>query len=70
MRACAGVGVKNHVELRLADSVLEVILNGVRLSTVIDARYGFGSVGWRTSSYGNSSRVVLHSLEIRRVTTG
>jgi hypothetical protein len=65
--AVAGVGTVNHIELRVADSVLQVVINGVRLATVIDARFGFGTAGWRAVSFGGQSRVVLHQLEARRV---
>lgn len=61
------VGSLNRVELRCADSVLDLVVNGARVATVIDARFGFGQFGWRVTSATAPSTVLLHSVELRHV---
>ncbi len=63
----APVGSLNRVELRCADSVLDLVVNGVRVATVIDARFGFGHFGWRATPAEPPSTVLLHSVELRHI---
>jgi len=66
-REIAGIGAQNQLELRLCDSVLGASINGVEVATLIDARSGIGSVGWRASSYASATKVLLRTFEVRRV---
>jgi hypothetical protein len=63
----APVGQVNRIELRFADSILEVFINGRSLARVIDAHLGFGKVGWRVTGYSQPTQVMLHSLALRRI---
>ncbi len=65
--AVAPVGQPNRVELRFADSILEIFINGQHLARVIDAHLGFGKVGWRATGYSQPAQVMLTSLALRRV---
>jgi hypothetical protein len=68
--AVGGLGVVNHVELRYADSAFQVVINGVKVASLVDARFGFGAVGWRATSYGEipqRKRILFRSLEVRWV---
>jgi hypothetical protein len=62
----ADVGQPNEVELRLADSVLQVSLNGQQVSTIYDAGFGFGGLGWVVGSIDASATVVLHTAAAYR----
>jgi hypothetical protein len=68
--AVAGVGALNHVELRYADAVFQVVINGAHVASLVDARFGYGCAGWRATSYGElpqRKRVLFRSLEVRTV---
>lgn len=67
VREVAGVGAVNQIELRVADSVLAVAINGVDVATIVDARFGIGCVGWRASSFDKATKVLLRTLEVRHV---
>jgi hypothetical protein len=56
-------GQPNTIELRAADTMLQVLVNGVRLASLVDAGLGFGAFGWRAVSLGARTTVVLRSLE-------
>jgi hypothetical protein len=62
----AGVGNESEVELRFADSVFQVVLNGRRVATLIDASYGFGMLGWVAGSMRAPARLVLHAASAWR----
>ncbi len=57
-----GVGTVNDVELRFADSVFQVVLNGQRVATIVDASFGFGGLAWVVGSHPTASRVVLQAV--------
>jgi hypothetical protein len=63
----APVGSPNRVELRCADSVLDLVVNGTRVATVIDARFGFGHFGWRATSAELPTTVLLQSVELSHI---
>lgn len=63
----APVGALNRVELRCADSVLDLVVNGERVATVVDARFGFGHFGWRASPVTPPSTLLIHSVELRHI---
>lgn len=58
----APVGGVNHIELRCADMMLQVLVNGVRVLSVLDAGLGFGGFGWRATSLGPAARVLFRSI--------
>ncbi len=66
-REVAPVGQPNHIELRFAESVLTVAINGSVVTTLIDARFGFGLAGWRLTTFDERGQVLLRSFEIRAV---
>ena len=59
--AILGVGHDNEVELRFADSVFQIVCNGHRVSTLVDASFGFGMVGWIGGSVGGPARTLLRT---------
>ena len=61
--AIRGVGEENAVELRHKGTLLEVVVNGSSLATVIDERSSVGTSGWVVRSYGQIARVLLRRLE-------
>ena len=64
--ALAGVGQDNEVELRFADSVFQVVFNGHRVATLIDASFGFGMLGWVAGSMLGPARVLLRTASAWR----
>jgi hypothetical protein len=62
----AGVGSENEVELRCADSVFQVVFNGHRVATLIDASFGFGMLGWVAGSMRAPARLMLHAASAWR----
>ncbi|MBS2026592.1 MAG: zinc ribbon domain-containing protein [Deltaproteobacteria bacterium] len=62
----ADVGQPNEVELRLADAVLQVSVNGQRLTTIFDAGFGFGALGWVVGSLDAPATVMLLSAAAYR----
>ena len=66
----AGLGAPNRVELRYADAVFQIVINGAHVASLVDARFGFGRVGWRAVSFDDlpqRKRIVLHAMEARAV---
>jgi hypothetical protein len=59
--AIRGVGQVNDVELRFADSVFQIVLNDVRVSTIVDASFGFGGIAWVAASHSARSRILLQN---------
>jgi hypothetical protein len=58
----------NKIELRFADSVFEVLVNDVRVATIIDPGFGFGEIGWHVSSHADSGGAVLiQGISVHRV---
>ena len=62
-----GVGVWNQVELRCADSLFEIVVNGQRVCTLTDARFGYGRFGWRVHGREGPTSAVIRSVELFRV---
>jgi hypothetical protein len=65
-----GLGTLNRVELRYADSVLQVVLNGARAASLVDARFGFGAVGWRVVAYEDlpkDKQILFYRFDVARV---
>jgi hypothetical protein len=61
-------GTPNDAELRFADSIFQIVINGVRVATVVDPAFGFGAVAWRVGAMPQSAaQVLLTALTIRRV---
>ena len=58
----APVGHPNEVELRTADTLLQVFVNGTRVLSTSDAGLGFGAYGWRAASLDHPARVLLRRL--------
>lgn len=56
-----GVGVSNEVELRFADSVFQVVLNGHSVATMVDASFGFGMLGWVVGSFPTTAEVLVQA---------
>jgi hypothetical protein len=54
-----GIGTINEVELRFFDSVFQVVVNGQNVTTVVDASFGFGLLGWVCGSHPGPSQVLL-----------
>jgi hypothetical protein len=58
----------NEIELRYADSVFQIVINGKRVATVIDPSFGYGAVAWRAGAMPQmDSRVLIESVYVRRV---
>ncbi len=59
------VGRMNEVELRLADSIIQIFVNGENIATCIDATFGFGTFGWRIQSLtGAPARALVRSASV------
>lgn len=60
------VGEPNEVEVRAADSILQVLVNGHLVATCIDATFGFGGFGWRVQSLTaqQPARVLIRSVAV------
>lgn len=67
--AAKGEGESNTLELRFADSLLQVVINGTRAASLVDAAFGFGQPGWRALCYGadacevSLTQLTVHSLQ-------
>ncbi len=59
-----GPGVSLDLELRFADSVMQVVVDDHALFTVEDAGFGFGRVGWRVGTYEGPDVVRLRRLAL------
>lgn len=57
-------GEPNVIEMRTADSVLEVHVNGTRLATVVDASLAFGCSGFRIFSLEKQAHVLVRRLDV------
>ena len=64
--AVAPVNELNEVELRLADSVLQVSINGQHITTVYDAGFLFGGLSWLAGSIDSHATVMLKSAAAYR----
>ncbi len=61
------LGAVNELELRCADSVLRVVVNGETVANVVDARFGFGTFRWLAETFDRRpADVVLHGLGLWR----
>ena len=61
-------GQPNRVELRCADSIVHLVINGSTVATVIDARLGFGWPGWIAASEATgAAQVLVQHLEVRLI---
>ncbi len=65
----AGVGQSNEVELRAADSLFQILVNGEITASIVDACFGFGQFGWCVASESDVSpaQVLLQRTGIFRV---
>jgi hypothetical protein len=68
--AVRGVDEPNEIEVRVADSVFQLFVNGARVGSVLDARLGYGSTGFEASSYGTHAHVVIESIRVGAAMTG
>ena len=58
----------NEIELRLADSIIQVFVNGEHVAACIDATFGFGTFGWRIQSLtGLPARALIRSVAVYEV---
>ena len=64
-----GLGEPNLIELRVADAIIEVYINGERALSAVDAALGFGAVGWRVTSLEGPSRALLRGIAAYEVVT-
>lgn len=62
-------GQPNQIEIRVADSLFEVLVNDVRVISTLESGVVFGAVGFRVFSLERVSRVLLRSLEAFDVVT-
>jgi hypothetical protein len=61
--AVAGVGQENEIELRCADSLFQVLINGRRVVSTVDASFGFGGLAWVVGTMlAEPAQVVLRSV--------
>lgn len=60
----APAGYPNTIELRAADAMLQLFVNGERILSAIDAGLGFGSFGFRAIALEGPARVCFQSLEV------
>jgi hypothetical protein len=68
--AIGGIGTLNHLEMRFADSVFQVLINGTNVASFVDAKFGFGHVGWRAVTFDplpQKKRVLFRTLEVRGI---
>ena len=62
------VGEMNEIELRLADSIIQVFVNGHHVAAVVDATFGFGSFCWRIQSLtARPARALIRSVSLFEV---
>ena len=62
------VGEPNELELRAADSILQVFVNGRHVASCIDATFGFGTFGWRIQSVTDlPGRTLIRSVAVYEV---
>lgn len=66
----APVGQPNQVELRTADTVIQLHVNGIRMLSTSDPGLGFGRFGWRAGSMDRPATVLLRKLEVFEVKAG
>jgi hypothetical protein len=58
----------NKIELRFADSVFKVLVNDVRVATIIDPGFGFGEIGWHVGSHEDAGgSVLIQGISVHRV---
>jgi hypothetical protein len=64
----APLGQPNEVELRCADSILQVFVNGALVSACVDATFGFGGFGFRLESTTQQpARAIVHAVTLYAV---
>jgi len=59
----APAGYPNTIELRAADTMLQLFVNGERVLSAIDAGLGFGGFGFRAIALEGPARVCFRSIE-------
>ena len=59
-------GQTNDLELRGADAVFQIVINGMLTATVLDAAFCYGAVGWSAASESDVSqaRIVVHRVDV------
>jgi hypothetical protein len=63
--AVAPVGQPNEIELRCADSIFQIFVNGHQIGTCLDAALGFGGFGWRVeSNTKDAARAMIHATTL------
>jgi hypothetical protein len=63
--ATMGLGAPNEIELRCADSILQIFVNGQQVGACLDATFGFGGFGWRVESTSTTpGRAVVHAVSL------
>ena len=71
--ACEAVrplGEVNVIELRAADSLLEVHVNGQRMLSLVDSGLAFGASGFRVFSLEQRARVLVRRLDVHEAVAG
>lgn len=64
------IGEPNKVEIRAADSILEVHVNGQRVLSLVDSGLAFGASGFRVFSLEQRARVLIRRLDVHEAITG
>jgi hypothetical protein len=67
--AIGGPGRVNELELRCADSLFQLVVNGELVLSLVEAAFGFGQFGWSCGSESEASgaQVLLMSVSLARV---
>jgi hypothetical protein len=64
-RCVRPVGQPNEIELRCADSILQVFVNGHQVAACVDATFGFGGFCWRLQSLNDKpARSLVRSAAV------
>jgi hypothetical protein len=66
----APVGQPNQVELRTADTLFQLFVNGTRVLSISHAGIGFGAYGWRVASLDQAATVILRRMDVFEIEAG
>lgn len=67
VEAIAGVGEPNVLDVRFADSVISVRVNGAHLGSFVDARYLYGDHGFSVGALHAPGQALIAELEVREI---
>jgi hypothetical protein len=63
----AGVGATNTLEVRCADSLFEVYVNGAKVTAFEDAHFCFGEHAWAVDAETAQTRVTIEKFEVEEL---